>query len=680
MTLIQPDDAAQLARQRDRMLADAQDVMREATDAAMRDLLRRMRKAVKQQASLTAATPALPRMTSEFFSLGQISGWWEEAVDQHVVDRVTQLWQAGRAASTTADVTVRSQDSLADYLAITRDRLSRTATPTIPDQAFDTVRTSLVDELSRGSSTREITDRLGAELQWQGQDVGFWQDRQAEVNQQISDILDTAGPQFVTDADGRRIENPDRKDLRLNDPTVARLQAESTDASNRIKQDRSTWQTRSERIARTETTAAYNAGAEQAYVEEGAAYKVWLCAPDDRTREAHLEANGTCIAVDDSFDVDGDFLSFPGDPSGSAGNVINCRCTTIAGASCEELTGVAMPAIREVDHERALREDAARQEALAAQEPEPVPTVDEDQPQASLELPADPDPDELPADPVPDEPPLPRDYVRATDPEFGDIEALDLSNANLDGAADRDALRTDEVGNRLRETDEAVREIETELIGHYADDEGFASAVSATDDGLIDKWKTDDLRISVLADNPELEASVGGYQSNGFVNINGALRETPVRGTVPSLLEETPTYVPGGGMGSAPIAQVAKNIDAALDAAPRTPAPVTAYRAVAGGYAETLRNLPVGARQRDRGFMSTTVDPVGKQGAATSYTALRIRVPEGTPALYLNAQGRKSQYWNEQELLLGRGAIFEVVEQGTDYIEVKIVGFARDAL
>ena len=376
MSLLIPDDAAQLARQRDRMLADAQGAMEDAAAAAIQQLLRQMRRAVRQQSTLTASTPQLPRMTSDFLTLGQVSGWWAEAVDENLTARIIALWQAGRASATDADLTVRSLDAAADYVAVVRDRLSRTATPTIPDEAFATVRTALVDELARGSSVREITDRLGAELQWQGQDVGFWQDRRATADRQIASILDTAGPQFVTDpATGRRIENPARRDLRLNDPTVRQLQRESTEAGNRVARDRSTWQTRAERIARTETTGAFNAGADQAYAEEGAAVKMWLCAPDARTRDAHLAANGTCVSTDDSFDVDGEFLSFPGDPSGSAGNVINCRCTTIGGPSCEVLKEIALPAIVEVDHERALREDAQREPVTVDEIAAPAPTM-----------------------------------------------------------------------------------------------------------------------------------------------------------------------------------------------------------------------------------------------------------------------------------------------------------------
>jgi len=55
--------------------------------------------------------------------------------------------------------------------------------------------------------------------------------------------------------------------------------------------------------------------------------KKWLPAEDARTRPAHAAmANKPYIPMDDKFNVGGEMLSRPGDPAGSAGNVINCRC------------------------------------------------------------------------------------------------------------------------------------------------------------------------------------------------------------------------------------------------------------------------------------------------------------------------------------------------------------------
>ena len=54
--------------------------------------------------------------------------------------------------------------------------------------------------------------------------------------------------------------------------------------------------------------------------------KMWSANFDEKTREAHGEADGQIVPIDEPFIVNGERLMFPGDPSGSAANVINCRC------------------------------------------------------------------------------------------------------------------------------------------------------------------------------------------------------------------------------------------------------------------------------------------------------------------------------------------------------------------
>jgi len=54
--------------------------------------------------------------------------------------------------------------------------------------------------------------------------------------------------------------------------------------------------------------------------------KEWLAVFDEKTREDHVFANGQKVDVGDPFLVGGEQLQRPGDPNGSAGNIINCRC------------------------------------------------------------------------------------------------------------------------------------------------------------------------------------------------------------------------------------------------------------------------------------------------------------------------------------------------------------------
>jgi len=56
--------------------------------------------------------------------------------------------------------------------------------------------------------------------------------------------------------------------------------------------------------------------------------KTWLPTLDNRTRDVHAAmANHPSIPVEDKFMVGGEAMDRPGDPAGSAWNVINCRCT-----------------------------------------------------------------------------------------------------------------------------------------------------------------------------------------------------------------------------------------------------------------------------------------------------------------------------------------------------------------
>lgn len=84
---------------------------------------------------------------------------------------------------------------------------------------------------------------------------------------------------------------------------------------------------RAERIARTETIRSANFGSMEGYRQAGIRKKEWITALDERTREAHARADGQVVGIDDTFIVGGEPLRFPGDPTGSPENTINCRCT-----------------------------------------------------------------------------------------------------------------------------------------------------------------------------------------------------------------------------------------------------------------------------------------------------------------------------------------------------------------
>jgi HK97 family phage portal protein len=128
---------------------------------------------------------------------------------------------------------------------------------------------------------------------------------------------------------------------------AARVREVYTDADQR----------RAETIAQTETNIAVNSGRFAGMEQAGVERKGWLSSDLETTRETHHEAGRrygteeTAIPLDDTFLVGGEQMMFPGDPSASAGNVINCRCTSFAviadpGPEAASAGGAALPRSR----------------------------------------------------------------------------------------------------------------------------------------------------------------------------------------------------------------------------------------------------------------------------------------------------------------------------------------------
>lgn len=98
--------------------------------------------------------------------------------------------------------------------------------------------------------------------------------------------------------------------------------------------DEDRWAGRARTIARTEVISANNTGArESAFatadvlgIPRGEVARGWLATLDGRTRESHLEADGQIVFGDQPYTVGGYDLMSPGDPSGPAEEVVNCRC------------------------------------------------------------------------------------------------------------------------------------------------------------------------------------------------------------------------------------------------------------------------------------------------------------------------------------------------------------------
>ena len=87
---------------------------------------------------------------------------------------------------------------------------------------------------------------------------------------------------------------------------------------------------RPQAIARTETNRINNYASVFAAKDGGLTHKIWVSALIPHvTRDWHAAADNQRVAIDDAFLVGGELLQYPGDPNGSAENVINCLCTVI---------------------------------------------------------------------------------------------------------------------------------------------------------------------------------------------------------------------------------------------------------------------------------------------------------------------------------------------------------------
>jgi len=84
-------------------------------------------------------------------------------------------------------------------------------------------------------------------------------------------------------------------------------------------------------ISRTEThrTASWANETVAENMQIRGTVKAWIAVQDARTRVTHSIASGQQIPLEQKFVVGGDRLKFPGDPTGSPEETINCRCSVI---------------------------------------------------------------------------------------------------------------------------------------------------------------------------------------------------------------------------------------------------------------------------------------------------------------------------------------------------------------
>ena len=104
------------------------------------------------------------------------------------------------------------------------------------------------------------------------------------------------------------------------------LEEDSTELAKRVdKQLKKSNPVRSKMIARTSGTAAFEGGQLEAFRDVGLSQKGWLAQPG--ARPSHAEAHLQRVPIEEPFSVGESKLMHPGDPTGPADEVINCRCS-----------------------------------------------------------------------------------------------------------------------------------------------------------------------------------------------------------------------------------------------------------------------------------------------------------------------------------------------------------------
>lgn len=116
---------------------------------------------------------------------------------------------------------------------------------------------------------------------------------------------------------------------------LANTDQQPKDLEKRISVLLATTLARAATIARTETHNASQFGIEYIAKEIEAdtgvkMVKAWVASEDERTRPTHAEQDpDNWIGMDESFIVGDSIMMYPGDPNGSAEEVINCRCALV---------------------------------------------------------------------------------------------------------------------------------------------------------------------------------------------------------------------------------------------------------------------------------------------------------------------------------------------------------------
>lgn len=178
-----------------------------------------------------------------------------------------------------------------------------------------------------GRIDRATGRRRGGVIGLTSREAGFVRNLRAELSSPS-----TASGYFSRQARDRRFDRLVRRSIQegkpLSQADIERIAGRYSDRLLAL---------RGERIARTETIRALNAGrvegmaqiVDSGVVSADAVTKVWHATPDGRTRDAHASMNRQTVRFDQTFtSPTGARMGHPGDTSHGAGgeDVIACRC------------------------------------------------------------------------------------------------------------------------------------------------------------------------------------------------------------------------------------------------------------------------------------------------------------------------------------------------------------------
>ena len=200
--------------------------------------------------------------------------------------------------------------------------------------------TRLMETMWRASMVQMAEHMTGTERSWAGK-----LEAKNLSDVEPTEVVDRLMSAWMADVGARKITqitDTTKEDIRRTIEAGLRGGLSERDIAKRIRDAAPTKSaSRAQTIARTEVHAASQASAQEVAEQSGVAMvRVWVSSQGERTRTIadgaafdHLAADGQRVGMNEPFVIEGingdELLQYPGDPMGSAANVIQCRCSVV---------------------------------------------------------------------------------------------------------------------------------------------------------------------------------------------------------------------------------------------------------------------------------------------------------------------------------------------------------------